>query len=271
MPLLASLSNIQRTSPNSCLLLIEEDLSSFRPINVNVPGIGATGLSRWGSQVYMALQPSYLATLDFPSFNVLALHPLQKVSDVHSILAEGARIWALSSGTDTVFELWRQGDGYIEKESWRPNPDSTYADWNHINSVARWKGSVYVSAFGEKEHPSWWYSTKGFIKQIPSGNAIVEGLHQPHSLTAVGEDLFFCESSLSIVRDLSNARSLKLDSYTRGLCVANGSLYVATSKWRRAPDEGRCAVHQIDLETFRVKRELDLSHVADEIYDLINL
>lgn len=267
MSILASLCHIKREG--SCLILIEDDLSSFKPVELTLPGLGANGLSKCGSQLYVALQSGYLATLDLASFGVLTLYPFRKVNDAHSILAEGSRVWILSTGTDTVYELWRQGALYVEKESWRPDPDSTYADWNHVNSVARWKGSIYVSAFGEKNHPSWWYSTKGFIKEVPSGVAVAEGLYQPHSLTVVGEDLFFCESSLSIVRDLANTRSLKLDSYTRGLCIANGSLYVATSKWRTSPDEGRCAIHQIDLETFKVKRELDLSPVADEIYDIL--
>jgi hypothetical protein len=176
-------------------------------------------------------------------------------------------------------------DGEVISEAafWRPELEAPRVDIHHLNSVVGWRDDLLVSGFGKKAGPRWNSAQDGFIFNICTGVRVASGIYHPHSMATLGETVVYCESSNMAVRAVRTNRIQYLPGYTRGLCVADDKLFVATSKGRKVskstglinnPEEtgvpaGRCTISRLSRDTFHIEETIDLSSYGNEIYDLL--
>src|SRR5690606_24900121 len=100
----------------------------------------------------------------------------------------------------------------------------------------------------------------GEVMDVATGEVVVSGLSQPHSLVSVGEELWLCNSEASelwITRDGKRVRAVSLPGYTRGLAVTDSAVYVGLSRSRNESHatEGR----RFDTAVVAVLDRADLS------------
>ena len=159
-----------------------------------------------------------------------------------------------------------------------------------MNSICVWRGELFVSGFGGKaaagpgrERPSWQTANNGRIFNITRNETLAEGIDQPHSLVEIGGKLAYCESQRMAVRTLGGEAGQILPGYSRGLCVADGKVFAATSVGRRisnstgavmnpghaAPRAGAATVSRLSLDDFQIEATADFTHCGCEIYELL--
>ncbi|HHK0539079.1 TPA: DUF4915 domain-containing protein, partial [Pseudomonas aeruginosa] len=195
-----------------------------------------------------------------------------RVDDIHDIYSEDNYLFAVGTAANEIVKLTLDGKEVHrwvypgEKDSW------------HINCLASWNGRIVFSAFGDfrrhREYKGCTYET-GFVQDLLSGEILISGLSQPHSLVALGENLLVANSELMQVLEFSSTgkllRTKQLDGYTRGICVGERSIYIGLSCSRNVENKNLCsaAVIELDRNTFE---ELGRFYVpSNEIYGIQRL
>ncbi|BCB28364.1 hypothetical protein SKTS_32500 [Sulfurimicrobium lacus] len=190
--------------------------------------------------------------------------------DFHDILYHENRLYLVSTGTNEVITLTKEG-AEIKRYSYPGHNDS----W-HINCLGIWDGRVVVSAFGEFDsmrgykHNS---THRGFIMDLESGQKLWEGLSQPHTPVQRSDKYYVCnsESKQVLIKDRSgNVQCLQFDSYTRGLAFGKEFMYVGLSQSRNVehatdgPSTARIVA--VNILTNQICGEISLPYL--EIYDV---
>jgi hypothetical protein len=178
--------------------------------------------------------PSGIFTLDRRDLSLRAVHTCATVFDAHSLWLDGDSLLVVSTGTDAVVRLGLDGPRVVSEENvWRPEPAGPPTDVHHLNAIYNWRGRRLVAGFGVKSGTQWSSATDGFIVNIASGERLVSGVRQPHSMVAAGDALAYCESANGTVRLVGRSDERTLPGFTRGLCTAGDGLFAATSRGRR--------------------------------------
>jgi uncharacterized protein (TIGR03032 family) len=153
--------------------------------------------------------------------------------DLHDVLSTVDGIHAVFTETNQVVRL---DDAFQVQESWSfgDEPDSA-----HVNCIVMHGGRLIASMFGAfTTHRGYKGQTRnaGRVIDVKSGEVLIEGLSQPHSLVTVGEQLWLCSSEDRVVRiydrDFRLQRELALPGYTRGLAIGQDCVYVGLSRSR---------------------------------------
>ena len=156
-------------------------------------------------------------------------------SDLHDVLTTADGTYAVFTETNQVVHL---DADYRVVESWRfgDEPDSA-----HVNCIAIHNERLVASMFGRfHAHRGYKGATRqaGLVVDVRTGEPLIEGLSQPHSLVSVGEELWLCSSEDQSVRiydgDFQLKRNISLPGYTRGLAMGSEHLYVGLSRSRNA-------------------------------------
>ena len=192
--------------------------------------------------------------------------------DVHDVIWVGGYCYVVGTAGNEIIQLSRTG---LEVQRWVFPGE---IDSRHINCLASWKGRIVFSAFGDfSEHRGYKKETvgAGFVQDLVSGERLISGLSQPHSLCPVGDRLFLANSEKSEIIEFSAngsmLRSKEMDGYTRGILVHENVIYVGLSCSRNTVDTAinSAIVVALDLQTFD---ELDRLHIpAKEIYSIQSL
>jgi hypothetical protein len=296
--LLVSLCSRTDEAPGSLLVLDTAPLQIIEAARIVDPAFGTFGLSVSPSTVYSVFdrgrptpdQPerSELRALDHGSLQDRWQYPFTVGRDVHSICADGRSLYAVSTGTDEVLRLDLDGEGRVKTEQvvWKPDPEAERADLHHLNDVAVIDGRLLISGFGPRPGPNAWQDArKGFVRSTSDGTVVLGPLYHPHSICDLGSGEFaVCESPRRRVVTNKNRTSSPLPGYARGLCLAEGKLYVGTSRNRHPSeplsilpyrgdygDQGLAAICELDLATLDVERIIELSPHGREVYDIAQL
>ena len=192
--------------------------------------------------------------------------------DLHDVLVD-------ASGTYVVFtetnEVARLDHAFRVAECWRfgEEPDSA-----HVNCIVIQHGRLLASMFGPfASHRGYKGETRGAgrVIDVRSGEVLIDDLSQPHSLVAVGEQLWLCSSedrTLQIYdREFKLERTLALPGYTRGLAVGAHAVYVGLSRSRnlKSGEVGQFAsavVAVLDRQSLAITGYLPLPW--NEVYDI---
>ena len=149
--------------------------------------------------------------------------------DIHDVLVYENLIYFVATQNNSVVCLDRD---FKIVESWQfPGEE----DSSHINSVAVYKGRLIASAFGNfKLHREYKNVTQGLgrVFDVRTGETLIEGLSQPHSLTVVNNYLYLCsseENTLHIYDGQSLVKSVLIPGYARGIAVGENYIYVGIS------------------------------------------
>ena len=190
-----------------------------------------TGLSVKGRKVLRGIQPSSLWLYD--SGLVEITKSTVPFDDIHDVYLDDQFVYLVGTSGNEIIKLNSNGNE-LQRWSFPGEKDAL-----HINCLSKWNGRIVFSAFGEfTEYRGYKGKTEkaGFVQDLYTGQRLITGLSQPHSLVPAGQNLFLANSE---VKELSEygpsgdlVRTLTLDGYTRGICLVNNTIYVGLSRSR---------------------------------------
>lgn len=245
--------------------------------------LSATGMARTESSLYVACigeKGSSVIEIDMLARSEVRRFALPETHDVHSIIVSGDSLIVASTGTDEVLRYSLSNIG-IPEPLWRAGNERS--DTHHLNALAVENGRFIGSAFGEKADSRWSSARRGYIFDVATSQKLFEPIYHPHSLATFGGDLFFCESSRSMLLSLGG-RARKFQGYVRGLTFArDGSFVIGSSIGRTSsdrPDEvlnpadsgmptGSCGIEIVPSFEAPTSRFIDLSAFTKEVYDVM--
>jgi hypothetical protein len=111
--------------------------------------------------------------------------------DVHDVLYFNGNYYIVSTMTNEVIET---DSDLTETRRWRFPGE---ADSMHINCIGAWNERIVFSAFGDfKSHRGYKEDSikKGFVRDLLTGETLITGLSQPHSLVQHGKNLILANS-----------------------------------------------------------------------------
>lgn len=143
-------------------------------------------------------------------------------------------------GVTQTNEIIRFDSNFNQKESWRLPGEE---DSSHLNSITIYRGRLIASIFGNfTQYRQYKEGTEGLgrIYDVRTGETLVAGLSQPHSLTVVDDLLYFCNSQQKQLVIYDGERVISttiLPGYARGLAVGDRYIYVGISLSRNIDTE----------------------------------
>jgi hypothetical protein len=214
--------------------------------------------------------------------------------DLHSILyrADERAVYVTSTFNDTLYRYTLDASGrrVVNAEAvFCADPSRRGLDRYHINSVAEWKGDLYVSMFGTSDGPSHVSRRNGRVVRVRDGVTLAEGLYHPHTLFTHGDDLFVVESQANTVRRIAGGDPVAWSvpgGYPRGVIAGDdATAWVGVSALRResksratpnviatdSPLDFRTRLVLLDLTTGAIGRTIDLTMLGREVYDIAPL
>lgn len=225
-----------------------------------------------------------------PGFSVPAIR------DAHSMIpfgegylvadsAQNAVVYIADPSTEPEQRLPRGTDQGIYEVYW--SCGSRDSDEVHLNSVAEYRGDVYVSMFGPKPAAGWAEAQDGAIENISRHETIFHGLRHPHSLTVFEDELYWLESQTARLYRYTPEDGVsvvaQLEGYLRGLAIDRSRFYIAGSAARRksrstgalnASANNLRRLHSwlytIERDTLEVSQR-KLTQYTSEAYDLVRL
>lgn len=229
--------------------------------------LDSTGLSVHGRRVLRGVQPSLVVLYQGTPTDI---NPTDiPFGDVHDVLIDGDSFYLVGTQGN---EVVRFDASAIEEERWTlPGEDDSW----HVNCLTKWNGRLVFSAFGEFSlHREYKGAPKeqGFVQDLHTGERLVTGLSQPHSLFPVGEHLLVANSGEMELReytaDGSLLRSATFDGYVRGVCASGGCLFVGLSKSRNLPQAEAQTASLVALDAESWDEIGRLSLPVSEIYGI---
>ncbi len=290
MSLLVSLCNrtLHQNHSDREIFLVKLDLPSGNiqpielPTEVREGSTGMMGLAPYPGGYVALLQPCTLVYLA-RNFEVESVKRLHMVADGHSVAYYNGAAYVVSTGTDQVLRVSDRGSVDVFWEA-----STNGVDTVHMNSLLWHRDECLISAFGPKADALWRTAQCGYVFNVTTGQYILRSVYHPHSLLAVGADLWLCESSRLAVVNNHGTRVQTPWGYVRGLANQGSSLFVGSTVGRNKSKSsgvlidnqadpgirsGICGVGVIELKRRgpEVTSFFDLSGYAEEIYDIVNI
>ncbi|WP_143002901.1 DUF4915 domain-containing protein [Nitrosospira sp. Nsp1] len=202
--------------------------------------------------------------------------------DIHDVLLKDDKIYLASTYDNEVVCL---NSNYQRINAWNLPGENDSA---HLNSIAIYQGRLIASLFGRfKKHREYKNGTLGLgaIIDVHTGETLIGGLSQPHSLTVKGDLLYFCsseEKKLHVYDGKNIINTVLLPGYSRGVAVGKNYIYVGISLSRNVePVEHELAsgavsvIDKISLQCIGLKlipfREIYDIRIIPRFADLLSL
>ena len=157
--------------------------------------------------------------------------------DIHDVLIDEDQVYIAATQNNEVVCLDKN---YSRIENWRLPGEEDSA---HLNSIAIYQGKLIASVFGSfTRHREYKDGTIGLGKifNVRTGETLIDGLSQPHSLTVVDNFLYFCssqEKKLYVYDGERIVNTVLLPGYTRGVAIGVNCIYVGISLSRNIENE----------------------------------
>jgi acetolactate synthase-1/2/3 large subunit len=193
---------------------------------------------------------------------------LDSIIDPHDVLWDGTHFVIACSASNRL--IWLSAEGKIVREWHAPGEGDCW----HLNSLHQVDGRLTVCAFGRfAGHREWTKSSdrEGIVFDFESGRDLLRGLSKPHHQRRVDEGWVVCNSAehelVRITPETGEVEQrLKLNGWTRGLCVLDEVLLVGESSLRRVHSAGAGSVAVVCRKTWKVLDRIDVHCL--EIYDI---
>lgn len=245
-------------------LIADANVERISPVDTTGVAITSNG-AIWARQ---AVGPAELRRVTGETIERVVL--AEAHLDLHDVLLDGGRLYVVATETNTLFEL--DAVTYAELRRWTLPGE---ADSQHLNSVCIHDGRVLVSRFGDFDrHRGYKGRTRGAgqVLDVETGEIVVGGLSQAHSLTSMGGLLWLCDSEAHRVcayRDFVLAQEIHVGGYARGLAFGDTRLYVGISRSRNEANgaTATAAIASFELDSLRPAQTT--AFPANEIYDLV--
>ncbi|MBC7988355.1 MAG: DUF4915 domain-containing protein [Luteimonas sp.] len=188
--------------------------------------------------------------------------------DLHDVAWHDGHAYVVSTELNAVLKL----DADLrEVERWTLAGEHDSA---HLNSICVHDGRLLGSRFGAfEQHRGYKGATRGagHVIDVVSGEVLLTGLSQPHSLKSHDGMLWLCDSetyTLRAYRDFAQVAEYALPGYARGLAFGADEVYIGLSRSRNdAESPLQCArVVALDRVTMATRASVELP--VDEVYDI---
>ncbi len=188
--------------------------------------------------------------------------------DLHDVAWHDGHAYVVSTELNAVLKLDAE---FREVERWTLAGEHDSA---HLNSICFHDGRLLGSRFGAfEQHRGYKGATRGagHVIDVVSGEVLLTGLSQPHSLTSHDGVLWLCDSetyTLRAYRDFAQVAEYPLPGYARGLAFGADDVYIGLSRSRNDPESPlqRARVVVLDRVTMATRASVELP--VDEVYDL---
>lgn len=256
--------NLLVSSPNGGGLLFIHGDQAF-----HLDTLHTTGISLSGATLLRGLQPQGLVLY---KGHCVEQHDVPHIHDIHDVLIAEPFLYTVGTTGNEILQLNEQAE---EVRRWTLDGEK---DAKHLNCLALWNQRVVFCAFGDfTEHRQYKGKTEqaGFVQDLHSGERLISGLSQPHSLFAVGEHLLLANSETKELREYDRSgrllRSKTLDGYTRGIGVQNGKIYVGLSRSRNIDSDELSSARLValDSQSWQELGYIDLP--VSEIYSICGI
>jgi GT2 family glycosyltransferase/glycosyltransferase involved in cell wall biosynthesis len=231
-----------------------------------------TGLVRASGRILRALQAdgaNSIGVFSEEGFDRVLL--TNEALDIHDLFYADGKIYVACTELNGVIEL---DEDFKETSRWvfPGEPDSV-----HLNCLYSYKGRLLASVFGNfATHRGYKGNTagRGEVRDVLSGETLISGLSQPHTLRMVGDDIAICNSEsgeILIYRNYACIRRIQIGGYVRGLAIGSGYFYVGVSLSRNIDldadcDGGTAEVVVVEISSGIIKARIPVP--AREIYDI---
>ena len=255
------------SSPNNggLFVLASGKLARLSPLD-------GTGLVRASDKLLRALQDDGANSISvFSEEGFTSIRLADDALDIHDLIYAEGKIYAACTELNGVIELDGQ---FQETNRWvfPGEPDSI-----HLNCLCWYQGRLLASVFGDfATHRGYKGNTsgRGEVRDVLSGETLISGLSQPHTLRMVGSDLALCNSEsgeILIYRDYDCIRRIQVGGYVRGMAIGTDCFYVGVSLSRNIDldtdrDGGTAEVAVIETSSGMVKDRISVP--CREIYDI---
>lgn len=224
-------NNLLVSCPNEGGVYLIHGGAAFKLDNFNT-----TGVFEKEGRLFRGMQPSSIFMFGGRDIEI---RKGAAFDDIHDILFFDGYLYVACTSENSIVKLDLAGN---ETRRWTLPGEK---DSSHINCLAIWNERVVFSAFGDfKEHRGYKGKTNGsgFVKDLLTGDLLITGLSQPHSLVPLGDNLIVANSGERGLREYDRngnlIRSLLMDGYTRGIYVSQEVIYVGLSCSRNIEEHG---------------------------------
>jgi hypothetical protein len=229
--------------------------------------LDTTGLFCIENKVFRGVQPNELYIYGASPLHITNEHV--RFDDIHDVYCDEEYIYLVGTSGNEIIKL-THGGAEVQRWVFPGEKDS----W-HINCLTNWNGRIVFSAFGDfRDHREYKGKTKssGFVQDLLSGDRLISGLSQPHSLVNVGENLLLANSENMELLEFSRTgellRSKQLDGFTRGICLKNNTIYVGLSRSRNIVLDGLVAATVVELSYDTLHERARVQLPFNEIYNI---
>ena len=192
-----SISQNMNTSPILCVELSRSSrkVLNFAPVNIGYPKPvdAVNGLAKNKERIFAAFtvgEKSFALALNSLDLSPVFWQELPEIINPHSILVNEEFLYIVSTGTDEIwrYQILSNALGQPERV-WQAN--TTQTDTHHINSIAEYKGNVYIAAFGLRTGESWKTAENGYIYNITCNEYVYKGIPNPQALSIYNGRLYY--------------------------------------------------------------------------------
>ena len=256
---------------------------------------GVTGIAASSDHCFLAVPGvnERLISLD-SRLRPVDVFTCEKGRDIHSLAVHDGRLYFAATGCNQVLSVGCAAGKFSGPEQVHVTCQSAAEDLVHLNSLLiDEKGSLLFSMFGVG--PRSQERDQGAVVDVRSGEALIEGLMDPHSLTRLPDGrIAMCESMQSALCIVEPTTCLVtrvgLRGYTRGIAHTGRHLVVGASHWRSrsrsstqmrglpsfasSGQQNHSAAHSylfVLREDLSVANTIDFTPYASEIYDVVFL
>ncbi|SFV04653.1 MULTISPECIES: DUF4915 domain-containing protein [Pseudomonas] len=258
----ALFENLLVSSPNGGGLLFIHHRQVFRLDDLNT-----TGISLKDGRFLRGFQPEGLV---YYKGSQTSEKTGESIHDIHDVLIVDSSCYAVGTSANEILQL-DEHSAIVNRWTF---PGET--DAQHINCLALWGRRIIFSAFGDfclhREYKGR-TARSGFVRDLHTGERLIDGLSQPHSLVPFGDNLLLANSELMELREYDSSatllRSKRLDGYTRGICIQGNVLYIGLSRSRNieCSSLGNANLVALDLQSWEELGRMALP--IAEIYSVL--
>lgn len=191
--------------------------------------------------------------------------------DLHDVAVHDGDVHVVATESNSVLRLDVDGRRVVRHWQLPGEPDSS-----HVNALCSHRGRLLASRFGQfTRHRGYKGATAGAgeIFDVETGDVVVQGLSQPHSVQSHLGDLWVCDSEAYTLRRFSGggagAGARALGGYARGLAFADDIAYVGLSRGRNDPGSGLGHAWLVALDVVRMEELGRIPLPVDEVYSIL--
>lgn len=189
--------------------------------------------------------------------------------DLHDVVWHEDDVFVAATEINAVLRL--DGRELRELQRWTlpGEPDAC-----HLNSLCLHRGRLLATRFGRFErHRGYKDATRGAgeVFDVRTGEVLISGLSQPHSLREGWGLLWVCDSEAHVLRgyrDFLQVEERNFEGYVRGLAFGVDCIHVGLSRSRNDPQGELASARIVTLERDGLVPRGELILPCDEVYDI---